>query len=70
MPFDFVQSPAGLEALLLFLLFLWLGGSVAMTIITGYAERRQEQALARRAGYARQPSFSGQINAAPDMMHQ
>lgn len=70
MPFDFLQSPAGLEALLLFLLFLWLGGSAAMTVLTAYAERRHEQALARRTGYGRQRSFSGQISAAPDIIQQ
>lgn len=70
MPFDFVQSPAALETLLLFLLFLWLGGSAAMTILTTYAERRQAQSLIRRSSQGRQRSFSGQISAAPDIIQQ
>lgn len=67
MPFDLLQSPAGLDALLMFLLVLWLGGSVAMTILTGIAARRKETALARQASYRARRVSSGQISAVPDI---
>ena len=67
MPFDLLQSPAGLDALLMFLLILWLAGSVALTILTGVAARRRETALARRASYRARPLPSGQITAMPDI---
>jgi hypothetical protein len=56
-----------LDTFLLLLLFLWLGSSAAMTIITALAERRYERALTQRAGYTGQPAFPGPIAAAPEI---
>lgn len=66
MPFDLLQSPAGLDTLLMLLLLLWLGGSAAMTIVTGVAARRYAAALARRASL-RGRAPSGQMVAMPDI---
>lgn len=52
MPLDLLRSPAAVDTILLFMLLAWLGGSAAMTLLTGMALSREEAAEPRRANRA------------------
>jgi hypothetical protein len=49
MPLDLLRSPTAVDTILLLMLLAWLGGSAAMTLLTGMALSREEEAEPRRA---------------------
>ncbi|HEV7126506.1 MAG TPA: hypothetical protein VGN32_03575 [Ktedonobacterales bacterium] len=64
MSFDLLRSPTALDAFLMFLLLVWLGGSATMTIIASLAERRHATAIAGDSNSTRRSLAAPAIPAA------